>query len=225
MFCGSVYDLLDNFRLIAESRECFNGVNCVAFSRTKNNEIVVVHENSKISFLSVSVASPEDEGHSTMERMPQKLHIIVQHCILPQYNLAHKVFFLIACHTSENWVFASYHKKPNELNLISASNQEYRKVKIVTDGGVRPCATFMSIPYKALMSVVESKGYNKVRKTWIWKGIDFKAAVIERRPVEIEGQGIGFSDCGKYFLVWSDEQRRQSVLGLYDIEALEEDSP
>eukprot|EP00210_Caulerpa_lentillifera_P007751 g7397.t1 len=220
-----VYDMLDNFSLVAEwedsSRE---NIQRLTFHNNQNNELVVVFRDSTVALMHI-VIKDEDALKESKSDQPQskRMEINGEIRILDEYKDINRLRYYIANEGCETWVVMWDINVSNTINVLSIIQNKFRRLQIKSNDNIAPTFSYCSISQKALLLVYMRKGGSEPLETCIVHDIDFTKEVIDYSTRSIEnGQSFGFSECGNYFLIWRHSQGGEDALELYEIQSLKQ---
>eukprot|EP00210_Caulerpa_lentillifera_P007785 g7429.t1 len=219
-----VYNMQENFSFVAKWEDIsYQRVVMFTFHNDKNNQLVVVFEDSTVALLHVAMNSEDSiEEPSTSEQQSGAIGIGKWFKMLINYA-GMRLGFSISNKGCETWVLAEDWNFVRSITLLSIVGEEFRLLKIKSKEDIMSVFDYHSIAHNALMLVqFENNETSTLRtKTIIYNDIDFTKDVIEELPTTLEnGQTFGFSECGRYFLIWTHNNVGENAIVFYGIRHL-----
>jgi len=217
----SVYDMVDNFSLVAEWQDTSNTVICCfTFHNNQNNELIVVFHDSVIALMSLSRYSKDGTMQANINLQHNGALAIKQKFrVLDEDTRIKKLCFVVFNHAVETWVCVWDIAIRNTFTLCSIKHNGFRKLQIKSNSDIVPVFVYCSIPQKAVMLAKMSN--KKPWNTRIWIDLDFDDEINTQPPIELSNrQGFDFRNCGSYFVTWNYSERGENAIDVYDVRVL-----
>eukprot|EP00210_Caulerpa_lentillifera_P007778 g7422.t1 len=218
-----VYDMLDNFSLVAEWQDSSHKrIDGLTFHNNKHNELAVVFQDSTVALMHIAIKS-KDAMERSKSSQPQfkRMEINAEFRILNDYKDINTLCYDIANEGCQTWAVAVDYSAVNTITMWSIIQSNFQKLQIKSKDRIAPMFSYCSLSQKALLLVDMREGGTKPLRTRVVHDLDFTTEVIDYSPRSIEnGQSFGFSDCGRYFLTWRYIQDGEDALELYETQTL-----
>lgn len=220
----SVYDVLDNFSRIAEwENSNYRMIVRLKFHNNKNNELVVVFRGSAVALMYISVESEDAARQLEPSRQPRGILKIKQEFrVLDKYKELQNVRCYLSEHGSETWIWSREYFVDGPCWVCSISQQGIRKMKIELSPKLTETFVHCSTSEKAIMLVTLNAAFDRPMRTRIWTELDLAKESCTESPIEIvDAQSFGFSECGRYFLIYKYQAHGgEALLELHDVKKL-----
>lgn len=224
MLMCSVYNMLENFSLVAEWEDvCCRALKRLAFHNNQNNELILVFQDADGTVLHILVKS--NDGAKHLERNLQRsgsIEVKDGFQIFDESKNRNELVYVVENRGIETWVCAWDMTVENVVTLCSITNEGFRRLQISSSSRMNVKLTYRSISQKTIMLAEVNDDSRKPLRTRIWHDLDFNVAVHMHSPIEIHNiQGFGFSECGLYLLAWKYFEGTENAIEIYKVEQLE----
>eukprot|EP00210_Caulerpa_lentillifera_P007821 g7463.t1 len=216
-----VYDMLDNFSLVAEWEDSnYKRIWNFSFHNDLDNELVVVFCDSTVAMMHLSIKSmdPIDKAKTSQQKRGS-IEITQEFLVLGNIKDENQLFLGMASEGCETWVFAWDHSIRSNITLLSIAKKSSKRLHIKSSFSTVPTCSYISISQRVLMFVSAGQDSNSW-KTTIYRNVNFTDKVFKGSQETLEyGKSFGFSECGRYFLVWRCVQVEENAIELYEVQS------
>lgn len=219
----SVYDMFDNFSLVAEWEDTnYEVIQGLTFHNNQNDALIVLFDDATLALMSLSFESENEENQPNKSlQCTGTLEIKQVFRILNGYTDILELRYGIFTHGIETWVWAFDGNVKNIITICSIERGRSQRLEVKLDVDINPELNYLSIPQKAIMLVTVLDDGSIPSETRIWNDLDFDGVVNVKSPAKISSsQSFGFSDCGSYFLIWNYSECAESAIEVYDVRLL-----